>query len=108
MAFVDSYNQRHSGIKFVAPHEAIVAKPLTPDGIVLTSINKHASGIHFAGHDPSVADVNRKWSIAIRHLGKTRPIQLPMSGLPDQQQRRHLLLQLPIQIWQRRFCSSNG
>ena len=54
------------------------------------SMNRHASGIHVAGHDPLVAGVNRKWFGSILHPRKSNINQLHLPWLPDQQQKRHL------------------
>ena len=72
-----------------------VAKPWRSAGIVPMSMNRHASGIHVAGHDPLVAGVNRKWSGSIHHPRKSNINQLHLLWLPDQQQRRHLSWQSP-------------
>jgi hypothetical protein len=61
----------------------------------LSSTNRHAKGIHAAGHDQSGAGVSRNWCGSIHHQKRSNASQLRLPWLPVQQQRRHLSWQSP-------------
>jgi transposase InsO family protein len=62
----------------------------------LSSANRHAKGIHAAGHDQSGAGVSRNWCGSIHHQKRSNASQLRLPWLPEQQQRRHLSWQSPV------------
>ena len=96
-AFVDWYNHRHrhSGIKFVTPHQRHCGDAMEICVTGLSSTSRHAKGIHAAGHDQSGAGVNRKWCGSIHHQPKLNSSQLRCRWLLEQQQGRHLFWQSP-------------
>ena len=89
---------RHSGIKFVTPHQRHCGDAVKSAVTGLSSTSRHAKGVHADGHDQSGAGVNRKWCGSIRHQPKLNSTQLRCRWLTEQQQGRHLCWQSPKKL----------
>lgn len=85
-----SHRHRHSGIKFVKPHERDNddAVEICRHRAVVYEQARHV--IHDGGHDPHAAGVSQRWSGSIHLYQKINLSQLYSRWLLEQQQVRYL------------------
>ena len=77
-SFADWYNDRHrhSGIKFVTPHQRHSCQAIEMCVSVLSSMSRLASETHVAGRDPHAAGFSQKWFGSIHHQRKANSNQM--------------------------------
>ncbi len=96
-SFANWYNHRHrhSGMKFVPPHQRNSVQATETVVTALWSTRRRASETHAGGYDQHADGVNHRWSGSIHNQQNLTPVQLRCGWLLEQQQGRHLCWQAP-------------